>query len=176
MTGALAGLAAVNQNNPALGMILTFIGSIGIGGTIQPAVTMMTIISPDESIATITAASISIRLIGATVGYAVFFNILQEKLLQLPAAIKEAAIAAGLPPIQSLALVVAVLSNNVTALENFPTQIVEVAEAAEINGYLAGFKLVYLVSIVFGGSAIIASCFLKDIKDYMVDRVAVEIQ
>jgi len=176
MAAAVPGLAAVNENTPALAIALSAVAGLGIGGTIQPAVTMLTIISPDESIATITAASISARLVGATIGYAVNFNIFENKLLDLPKAVTEAAISAGANTKEILGLIFAIISNNATALEQFPPRIVQAAETAALDTYMEGFKLIYLVSIAFSAGALIASFFLRDIKDYMVDRVAVELQ
>ena len=176
MSAGIPGLAAVNKNTPALAVVLSALAGLGIGGTIQPAVTMLTIISPDESIATITAASISTRLVGATIGYAINFNIFENKILDLRQVVTQAATAAGAPLNEVLALLFAMASNNATALEQFPPRVVQAAETAALDTYMGGFKLIYLVSIAFSGGAIIASCFLRDIKDYMVDRVAVELQ
>jgi hypothetical protein len=176
MAAGIGGLAAVDQNTPALGMALSFLGSVGIGGTVQPAVTMLTIISPDEMIATITAASISIRLIGATVGYALNFNIFENRLLGIPQAVINVGVRGGLPLPEVLDLAFALSSQNATALGKFPPGIVVEAEAAALAIYVGAFKTVYLVSLVFSGGALIASCFLKDIREYLVDRVAVELQ
>ena len=176
MTAGVAGLAAVQPGAIGLVVGLSTLGALGVGGIIQPAVTMLTIISPDESIATISAASISARLTGATIGYAVYFNVFQTKIAQLPTAIADAAVNAGLPTNEAISTFVpAVLSNNVTALSGFPSFMVEAGLKAQIDTYLAGFKMIYLVSIVFGGGAIVASLFLRDIKSYMVDRVAVDL-
>src|SRR5436190_12327933 len=98
MTAGVGGLAAVTKRTPGLGIIaLSALGGFGVGGVIQPAVTMLTIISPDESIGVISAASISARLTGATIGYAVYFNVLQNKLSHLSTNVGLAVTHAGLP-------------------------------------------------------------------------------
>jgi hypothetical protein len=176
MSSGVAGLAAVKPG--AIGLIvgLSTLGALGVGGTVQPAVTMLSIITPDETIATISAASISARLTGATIGYAVYFNIFQTKISQLHTVITNAAVGAGLTPNETLSrFVQAVLSNNITALSKFPPIIVAAGQDAQLDTYLSGFKMIYLVSIVFGGGAFIASFFLRDIRAYMVDRVAVDL-
>src|SRR5271168_5103234 len=101
MTAGVASLASVNQHTPGRGAGLSFFAGIGTGGLLLPAATMLTIISPDEVIATITAATVSIRLVGASVGYSVYFNVLQNKLANLlPTDIGTAVVMAGLPPSQ----------------------------------------------------------------------------
>jgi hypothetical protein len=175
MAAGIGGLAAVDQNNPGRGVGLSFLGAVGIGGTVQPAVTMLTIISPDDMIATITAASISIRLIGATIGYALNFNIFETRLIGITQAVINVGVRAGLPLPEVLNMAFALSSQNETALANFPVAIVDEAEAAALAIYVGAFKTVYLVSLVFSGGALIASCFLKDIREYLVDRVAVEL-
>jgi hypothetical protein len=177
MAAGVAGLAAVKPGTIGLMVGLSTLGSLGVGGTIQPAVTMLSIISPDETIATISAASISARLTGATIGYAVYFNIFQMKISQLPSVITKAAVRTGLPLNETTTkFVSAVVSNNITVLSQFPPLIVEAAQEAQLDTYLEGFKMIYLVSIVFGGGAIIASFFLRDIRPYMVDRIAVQLR
>ena len=175
MTGGVGGLAAVNQDRLGLGIALSVLGGIGVGGLIQPAVTMLTIVSPDEAIATISAASISARLTGATIAYAIYFNILQSNLVVLPFNVRLAAVKAGLPESEAGGLAGAILSQNLTAVAAFPAPVVLAAQEAVIETYLPGFKAVFLTSISFGALAIIISFFVKDIKQYMVDRVAVTI-
>jgi hypothetical protein len=175
MTAGVGGLAVVTQKTPGLGIGLSALGGVGVGGVIQPAVTMLTIISPDESIGTISAATISVRLIGATIGYAVYFNVLHNKLSRLPTNVALAAIQAGLPTNETTAFVESLLTDNKTALGQYSLAIVSIAQEAVLETYVEGFRKVYLVSISFGVCAVIASLFLKDIKKYMVDRVAVDI-
>jgi hypothetical protein len=175
MTAGVGGLAAVIPKTPGLGIGLSALGGFGVGGVIQPAVTMLTIISPDESIGTISAASISARLTGATIGYAVYFNVLQNKLSQLPTNIGLTVIQAGLPTNETAAFVDSLLTHNKTALGEYSSAIVSLAQETVLETYVEGFRKVYLVSISFGICAFIACFFLKDIRKYMVDRVAVDI-
>ena len=176
MTAGIGALATVTQNTPHLGQGLSFLGGLGTGGIIQPAVTMLTIISPDEIIATITALTISVRLVGASIGYAVYFNTLQKTLATtMPANVAAAALQAGLPSDQIAPFLGAVLGGNTTALAGYALTVINAAQDAVRESYVEGFRLVYLVSISFGVCAVVACLFLGDIKKYMVDRVAVDI-
>ena len=175
MTAGVGGLAAITQKTPGLGIALSALGGFGVGGVIQPAVTMLTIISPDESIGTISAATIAARLTGATIGYAVYFNVLQNKLSQLQTNVALAATQSGLPTNETSAFVDSLLTHNNTALGQYSSTIVSIAQETVLETYVEGFRKVYLVSISFGVCAVVASLFLKDIKKYMVDRIAVDI-
>ena len=178
MCAGIGALASLSPTQHARGMGLAFLGGLGIGGILQPASTILTIVSPDEVIATIVAATVSIRLVGASIGYAVYFNVLQNKLAQiLPTNVGTAVAEAGLAPSQLPAFLGAFLTGNQTALAagGYSQAVMLAAEQASLLSYAEGFRLVYLVSIAFGASAIIACLFLGDIRKYMVNRVAVDI-
>lgn len=176
MTAFIAALASVTPNTPARGIVLSFFAGVGVGGLLLPAATILTIISPDEVIATITAATVSIRLVGASIGYSVYFNVLENKLAQVLAPnVGAAAAAAGLPPSQIPSFLAAFLNGNETALGAYPLAVLGAATEAYKDSYVQGFKLVYLVSIPFGVAAIVCCLFLGEIRKYMTNRVAVDI-
>jgi Fungal trichothecene efflux pump (TRI12) len=176
MTAGIAALATVTQYTQSRGIGLSFLAGLGIGGILQPAATILTIVSPDEVIATITAATVSIRLIGASIGYSVYFNVLENKLAEvLPVNVGTAVAIAGLPASQIQGFLIAFLGGNATALGQYSSAVLVAAQGASQDSYVEGFKLVYFVSIAFGASAVIACLFLGDIKRFMVNRVAVDI-
>jgi len=143
--------------------------------TTEPAVTVLTTVCPDELIATITAATISIRLVGSSIGFAVYFNVLQNKLTPiLPANVGTAAAQAGLPPSEIPTFLGAFLEQT-GPLTGYAPAVLLAATNALKDSYVEGFRMVYFVSIAFGASAIIACLFLGDIKKFMVDRIAVDI-
>ena len=186
MTVGIACLSVVNQHNPSVGMGLSFLAGLGTGGilrtptsrihvTVEPAATILTTVSPDEVIATITAATVSIRLVGSSIGFAVYFNVLQNKLAPiLPVNVGTAVAQAGLPPDQIPTFLGAFLGQT-GSLAGYAPGILLAATNALRDSYVEGFRMVYFVSIAFGVSAIIACLFLGDIKKFMVDRVAVDI-
>ena len=176
MCAGIGALATVTQNTPAKGIGLSFLGGLGTGGILQPAATILTIVSPDEAIATITAATVSIRLVGASIGYAIYFNVLQNKVAAvLPLNVASAAAMSGLTQDKIPQFMGDFFGKNTTALAGYSLTLIEAATEAVKGSYVEGFRLVYLVSIAFGGSAVIACLFLGDIKRFMVDRVAVDI-
>lgn len=176
MTAGTGSMSLITQHTPNLAIGLSILACLGIGGVLQPTGTILTIVTPDELLATIIAASITIRVIGGSIGYAVYFNILQNKLgAVLRPNVIQASLQAGLAPSQLAPFAEALLSKNTTALARFPQGVVFAAMEAVKESYYEGFRLIYLVSIGFGFAALVASLFLGDIRKYMVDRVAVDI-
>jgi hypothetical protein len=175
MTAGIGALAALNPSNAALGRGLAFLAACGSGGIIAPP-TLITCVCPDDLIGTVSALMVSLRYIGASIGYAVYFSLLDRKLADvLRPNIAIAAIEAGLPPNQAPGFIVALLGPNTTALAGYPLTIVEAGELAVKTSYQEGFKLVYLVSIAFGGTAVLCCLFLGNVRKYIVNRLAVDI-
>lgn len=177
MTVGLGLMAMITKDTPSLAMGLSTITGLGVGGLVQPTGTLITIISPDELIATIIAATIAIRTVGGTVGYAIYFNILQNRLVDiLPGSVAQAALQGGLTSDQLGAFVTTFLGGNSSALAQYPPTVLGAAQEAVKDSYSNVFRTIYLVSIAFSGASIIASLLLPNIKRYMVDRVAVDMR
>lgn len=54
---------------------LLVLAGLGIGGIIIPASIITTIVCPDDLIATVAALTISIRTLGGSIGYCVYYNV-----------------------------------------------------------------------------------------------------
>ena len=134
-----------------------------------------------DLIATVSALTLAIRVIGGSVGYAVYYNVFIHKFV--PNAVKqiggvmkielgvtnpkyiEAAIElTGASLLSELRSIPAIGANETAR---------QLVIAAGQTAFAASYKYVYLVSIAFGGVSIIASCFLGNIDQYMDDHVAV---
>ena len=77
--GALACATRYNMNQ--LWGILILAG-LGIGGIVVPASVITTIICPDDLIATVSALTLSIRVLGGSVGYCAYFNVFVSKFVK----------------------------------------------------------------------------------------------
>jgi len=179
---ALAGLGSMNAitpDNSAMGMGLSFLAGLGLGGLYIPTAAVLMIVSPDDLLGGITGLDLAVRWMGGAVGFAVYYNFLQNKLLNvLPTNVGLAAVKAGLPITKVAAFVEALVSQNLTAIlasGGTPT-IIEAAQVAVVESYAEGIQPLYLISIAFTGAALLFSFFLKDIRKYMDGRVAVEIK
>ena len=58
---------------------LLILGGLGIGGIVVPASIITTIICPDDLIATVSALTLAIRVIGGSVGYCAYYNVFLSK-------------------------------------------------------------------------------------------------
>ncbi|KAF3769471.1 putative MFS drug efflux pump [Cryphonectria parasitica EP155] len=156
------------------------LAGLGIGGIVVPASIITMIVCPDDLIATVAALTLSIRVIGGSIGYSIYYNIFINKFVPyateyiggtlFQAGITSTAVitevieltGAALPA--EIALIPGIAGN--TTLYN------EVIYAGQV-AYAASYRYVYLASIAFGCISIVCSLFLGDIGAYMDDHVAV---
>lgn len=178
MVAGCGALAAATPDNIAAVYVILVIAGLGIGGIVVPASIITTIICPDDLIATIAALTLAIRVIGGAIGYTTYYNVFYARIV--PAITEKISLAcfsvgiynatrifqiatytgaSVLPPILALA------GNNVTKYNI----IVRAGQEAFADSY----PIVYYTSIAFGAIALICSCFLGDISQYMDDHVAV---
>jgi hypothetical protein len=124
------------------------------------------------------ALSLSVRVVGDSIGYTIYYNIFYNKLThRLPLDIAGYAIKAGLPLTSATAFVTALLTDP-AAVVNVPGVTPAVIEAATIGtrwGYAYALKYVWLTSIGFGAASVVAACFLPNIAKYMTNRIAAKI-
>ncbi|KAF2149491.1 MFS general substrate transporter [Myriangium duriaei CBS 260.36] len=183
MTAGCGALSIARTDN--LGQLwgILILAGLGIGGIVVPASIISTIIVPDDLIATVTALTLAIRVLGGSVGYCIYYNVFISKFVPILKTkvgtvlvaelhitnfntIVEAITLTGASLIQDI-LYLPGIDGNVTAYN----MIVAAGQAA----YAEGYKYVYYVSIAFGAVSIVAACFLGDISQYMDDHVAVVI-
>jgi hypothetical protein len=98
MTGFAGSLAVMTPDNEKLVVALGSLATFGVGGVLVPAATVAMLVCPDALITTAAAMSLSIRTVGGSIGYSIYYNIFATKLEKnLPAYVAEYAIKAGLP-------------------------------------------------------------------------------
>ena len=152
------------------------IGLIGVGGVLLPSQVVFSIVSPDDLIGTSVSLSIVVRAIGQVVGISMFYNVFKHHLTARatgdPALFAIPALSNGLK-VGNLTDLVPQVTALVTALSagpfshyahlfpgiDTPTQIAAIQHAGH-NLYKGVFPLLYLISIAWGGAAIIACFFL----------------
>jgi hypothetical protein len=69
----LMSLARPDNIGPVIAILI--VAGLGIGGILVPASIITTIICPDDLIATVSALTLSIRVLGGAIGYAVYYNV-----------------------------------------------------------------------------------------------------
>lgn len=156
------------------------LAGLGIGGIVVPASIITMIVCPDDLIATVAALTLSIRVIGGSTGYSIYYNIFINKFVPYateyiggtlikagitsPEIITEVIELTGAALPDEIKLVPGIAGNE--ALYNAVIRAGQVA-------YAAAYRYVYLASIAFGVISTICSLFLGDISAYMDDHVAV---
>ncbi|RMD42407.1 hypothetical protein DV735_g2743, partial [Chaetothyriales sp. CBS 134920] len=175
-TGALACATPFNMDK-LWGLLI--LGGLGIGGIVVPASIITTIICPDDLIATVTALTLSIRVVGGCVGYCAYYNVLSGKFV--PNALKYIGgpmIAGGITDLGVIVEAIKLTSVSLLPLiKELPGMENETLYNAVIAGgqmaYAESYKHVYLGSIAAGSVSIIAACLLGEIDQFMDEHVAV---
>jgi Fungal trichothecene efflux pump (TRI12) len=148
---------------------------------VVPASIMSTIICPDDLIATIAALTLSIRVIGGSVGYNAYYNIFISKFVPNAKYYIGGVMATQLNITNVTYITHAIELTGVSLLEGIRDipgiagneTAYQMVIGAGRMAYSESYKYVYLASIAFGAVSIIASCFLGNIDKYMDDHVAV---
>jgi len=181
MTAGTAALASLTRENLHVAWGLLVLGGFGIGGIVVPASIITTIICPDDLIATVSALTLSIRVIGGAIGYCAYFNVFVSKFTENAIKYIGGTMALELGITNTTYITEAITITSVSLIEELKqipgiagndTAYQMVVYAGQV-AYAESYKYVYLASIAAGVVSIIAACFLGDINKYMDDHVAV---
>lgn len=181
MTAGCGSLAIAEIDNLYKLWGLLVLAGLGIGGIVVPASVITMIICPDDLIATVAALTLSVRVIGGSIGYCVYYNVFVANFI--PAAKQNIGVYMVYDlHIYDLAVVKQVIEltgasllddiAKVPALVGRPEAVAHIILAGQLT-FAEAYKYVYYTSIAFGSIAIIAACFLGNIRKYMDDHVAV---
>jgi hypothetical protein len=172
-------LVVVTPTNPRTAVALGTIAGFGVGGVLVPPSTIAITVCPDRLIATTVALSLSIRLIGGSIGYTIYYNIFAEKLGKvLPENVAKAAVGAGLRAEDATKFVTEFLTapRSVMTVPGVTQSVVAAATRGAQESYAYALSFVWYTSIAFGVVAIIAAGFLGNNRKYLTDRVAAKIR
>jgi len=180
MTAGGGAMAALNRDNVWLSYLLLIISGLGIGGIVVPASIITAIICPDELIATVTALTLAIRVLGGAIGYSIYYNVFSKHFEEH--AVAEIGKVAVLGGIKSKAAIGQIVQLTAAGLLDAIRKVPGVTSddlwqkliLAGQNAYAESYPWVYYVSIAFGVSACICSLFLGNISKYMDDHVAAD--
>ncbi|KAF2092304.1 MFS multidrug transporter-like protein [Saccharata proteae CBS 121410] len=183
MTAGTGGMVIANLNNLNAVYAPLTLAALGVGGVIIPNQIIITIICPDDLIATATAMALSVRMIGGCIGFAIYYNIFKKNFTKNAlTTIAPAAIQAGhvysIADITQIALdISANLERNLTnypQLHNNPEAIAAITQAGR-ECFALSFPDIYWAGVGFGVVSFICACGLGDISKYLDDHVAVAI-
>ncbi|QLI65468.1 Trichothecene efflux pump TRI12 [Metarhizium brunneum] len=182
MTAGCGAMAAANRDNEKAVYAILLVSGLGVGGIVIPTSVITTIICPDDLIATITALTLSVRVIGGAIGYAIYYNVLVQKLT--PELIKQVSTAMVLGGVKEPEVIKAAIELTSASLTQEILHLPGVDGNVELwqsivlagqNAYAMAYPWVYYCSIAFGGVSIVASAFVQDIAQFMDEHVAVVI-
>lgn len=166
-------MAAIDPENINTAWAPLIIGLIGVGGVLLPSQVVFSIISPETLIGTSIALSIVVRAIGQVVGVSMFYNLFHKHIedralgnltiFTLPAITH--GFNPGLHPIEATTELITTLTAGPFSeyARNFNiTDAVDIAAIQQAGHelYKTAYPELYLVSIAFGGAAIISCFFL----------------
>ncbi|EME89075.1 uncharacterized protein MYCFIDRAFT_185508 [Pseudocercospora fijiensis CIRAD86] len=181
MTAGCGSLSVATVDNLSTIWGLLFLAGLGIGGIVVPASIITTIICPDDLIATVAALTLSIRVLGGSIGYTVYYNVFVHKFVPKAAHyiggylvtelnITSEAVITEVIQLTGVSLIDEIA--NVPGIAGVPGAWEAVVRAGQV-AFAESYVYVYYVSIAFGSISILAACFLGDISKYMDDHIAV---
>ena len=178
MTVGCGALAAARVDNIGEVYFILLLAGLGVGGIVVPASMITTLICPSDLIATVTALTIAIRIVGGAVGYAIYYNVFANKLVpEMIRVLGAACYRVGITDSHTIAEIVELTTASmIDVIPKLPGVTPEAAAeiiAAGQVAYANVYPWVYYCSVAFGSLAIIASVFLEDISKFIDDRVAV---
>jgi len=171
-------LSTINPDTPARAVAFGAIAGFGIGGVLVPAATIAITVTPDSFIATTVALSLSIRVIGGSIGYSIYYNIFANKLkTALPKVIAAAVVEAGLPLTSVLEFLGALVYDPkmIGEVPGVTPGVIEAATVASRWAYSESLRYVWYTSIAFGVLSVVGCLFLGQVRPYLTHRIAVEL-
>lgn len=147
-----------------------------------PNQVIITVITPDDLIASVTALTVGLRAQAQVVGLAIFYNRFVNELTtkgidyMLPAVLE--AKWYDLDGIIEMMTALTSISYSEYALtipELADPAAYEVVRAATVLAFSSALKLIFFITIAFGVPACIAAAFMGDVSQYMDGHVAVAI-
>ncbi|CZT48556.1 related to MFS drug efflux pump [Rhynchosporium secalis] len=187
-TAGLGCMAAIDPENVNTAFAPLVIGLIGVGGVLLPSQVVFSIISPETLIGTSIALSIVIRAFGQVIGVSMFYNLfhthIEERatsnltIFTLPAILNGFNV--GLDPVASTSKLITTLTAGPFSEYASQFNITDPLAIANIQHaghelYKTAFPEIYLVSIAFGGAAVVSCFFLHGIGDFINENVAVHL-
>ncbi|TQS36250.1 hypothetical protein Golomagni_03305 [Golovinomyces magnicellulatus] len=185
-TCGAASLSAVDPHSLSTIWAPLCLALVGVGGVLIPNQVIITILTPDDLIASATALTIGLRsqaqVIGLAIYYSRFLHVLEQKAIRHLAG----------PIINAGVYNITVITNLVVGLASRPydqlaQNIPQLSGPAHLAAYQAvkegtlltykgAFDYVYLMSIGFGAAACIAAAFMGNVEQFIDQHVAAALE
>mgnify|MGYP005988901527 CR=1 FL=1 len=155
------------------------IAMVGIGGVLVPNQVIITVISPDDLIGSVTALTLAVRAQAQVVGLALFYNQLVNSVT------KNSFTDLIIPAVEIGWVDVAAIKAMMTALTSVPFKELapsipqlqdpksyDIMQKATAAVFLKSFKHVWFITLAFGIPACVCAVLLGDLSDFMDQHVA----
>ncbi|KAF2808981.1 MFS general substrate transporter [Mytilinidion resinicola] len=179
----LLGLMAVcTPDTPNAAMGIVFIATIFVGWNESLVLPICTIVITDQQeIGTAAGIAGSSRSAISTVASTIYSVVLATRVGEtIPSQVPVAVIAAGLPATSVADYMTAIAAGGspklLAAVKGLTPKVLAAGSVAYKHAYMDAYRTIFLVSIAFGGLAIIASIFIPDIDKLMTRSVAATLQ
>ncbi|KAI1614121.1 fungal trichothecene efflux pump [Exophiala viscosa] len=176
MTVFLGTIATVDQHTPVRGIVLVSLASAMIGATNCMSILIVQLGARDEDIGLATGLVNSVRSAGGAVGVAIFSSLLADRVTSTWARdIGRTLLQAGLPATSLAAFLAALPLGNFGSVPGATSAIIKLALEAQKSVYVNAFRLIYCVTVAFGGLAIIGALFVANVDDKLTNQVNVQL-
>ncbi|KAF2007662.1 siderophore iron transporter, partial [Amniculicola lignicola CBS 123094] len=168
-------MAYANESREGLAIAATAFTGFMVGWTELITIVTAGLVVPPDQIGVAQAFFGSTRAVTGTVASCIYLAIYGGEIAtKLPSHVTAHAVAAGLPESSVSDLLTALPNGTAAAFEavaGVNSTILAAIGAGMKSGYSASYSTVYLSSLAFGGTALIASFFTSDIDKYLTDFV-----
>lgn len=180
MCAFVAALSSVHLNDNAKAIAFCALSGLSVGYVELLALIMMPFTVKPGDIGLASGFQSSCRGSSGTIATAIYSTVLANRNLQnIPAQVSKAALGAGLDPENVPKAIAAAESSAVGALDKVPGMTPATKSAIELGVKIANaqsFRTMFLVSLAFGFTAVIASWFIGNMDAHLTDEVARKLQ
>ncbi|KAL4996488.1 major facilitator superfamily domain-containing protein [Aspergillus recurvatus] len=174
-------MAAIKTSDISTAWAPLIFSLLGIGGVLVPNQIIVTVICPDDLLATATCLTACLRAVGQVIGTSIFFNQFTSVLVaNTYSHVVPAAIGAEFYQFEMLAPMMKTLVTTpwkewvVTVGDKVTPEQAAILQAAVVEAFRLAFERVWYISIGFGVAAVLASVFIEDLGTLMGGHVAVK--
>ncbi|KAL6232361.1 hypothetical protein BDW75DRAFT_243055 [Aspergillus navahoensis] len=172
-------MAAIKTSDISTAWAPLIFSLLGIGGVLVPNQIIVTIICPDDLLATATCLTACLRAVGQVIGTSIFFNQFTSALVaNTYSHVVPAAIAAKFYQFEMLAPMMETLVTTpwkewvATAKDMVTAEQAAILHAAVVETFRLAFERVWYISIGFGVAAVLASVLIEDLGALMDGHIA----